>query len=396
MTNGVRSGEAMRVLIIGGGMAGWTLAGELVRRGITPVLVERVPEYTRAGFWIGLYPFSANTLRETGVYDGYVNGSIAMDTYAMYDTGGRLLQEMSFAEVLGRINGQMRALERPDLLNLLVDGGAGTDVRMGTTAKVVDPEGDTVGVQIGDGPVEHFDLVVAADGIHSATRSALIGDPDAGVRDWGYTAFTWWVPNTGGLENSIHEYWGPGGLFGMYPVANRVNAIAGMPTPDGLDVMDASDIIDTVTRHFADYPTVVTDAVRRIGGDGDTHNRVYPWPMVDQRAEQWIHGRVALLGDAACGFLPTAGVGASNAMKSAAVLADELGRADARTIPQALSLWQQRVRKRVEANQDNSRTLARMMFVRGHTVAKVRDTLLRHYPVEKVAADVLSSNVKAW
>jgi len=50
----------------------------------------------------------------------------------------------------------------------------------------------------------------------------------------------------------------------------------------------------------------------------------------------------------------------------------------------------------VEANQDNSRTLARMMFVRGHTMAKVRDTLLRHYPVEKVAADVLSSNVEAW
>jgi 2-polyprenyl-6-methoxyphenol hydroxylase-like FAD-dependent oxidoreductase len=317
-----------------------------------------------------------------------------MGTYAMFDTAGKLLQEMSFAEVLGRINGQMRALERTDLLSILVAGGAGTDVRMGTTATVVDQGDDTVSVRIGDGPVEHFDLVVAADGIHSATRAALTGDPDAGIKDWGYTAFTWWVPDTTGLGDSIHEYWGPAGLFGMYPLATRVNAIAGMPTPEGLDTMEPADMASAVTSHFGGYPTPVTTALEGIGGDTD--NRVYPWPMVDQRADQWIHGRVALLGDAACGFLPTAGVGASNAMKSAAVLADELGRSDAATVPQALGLWEQRVRKRVEANQDNSRTLAKMMFVKGHTTAKIRDLLLRHYPVEKVAADVLSSNVNAW
>jgi len=123
---------------------------------------------------------------------------------------------------------------------------------------------------------------------------------------------------------------------------------------------------------------------------------VFPWAMVDHKAKEWIQGRVALVGDAATGFLPTAGVGASNAIKSAAVLADELGRADAATIPLALRLWEQRTRDRVEANQAASRTLAKMMFVKGHTVAKVRDTMLKHYPVEKVAKDVLHSNTHAW
>lgn len=386
-----------RILIIGGGMAGWSLAGGLVRRGVTPTLVERVPEYTRVGFWIGLYPFSANTLRETGIYDRYVQASVPMGTYAMHDVRGRPLQDMSFAEVLGRINGEMRALERTDLLALLVDGARGTDVRMGTTARIVERDTDGVRVHIGDGPAEDFDVVIAADGVHSATRTELTGDPKAGVRDWGYTAFTWWVPTTGVTGGIIREFWGPGGLFGLYPLAGRVNAIAGMPTPQGLADMDSGAIAGVVADHFAIYPDVVGDALSAMGIGGDTvDTKVYPWPMVDQRADTWIHGRVALLGDAACAFLPTAGVGASNAMKSAAVLADELGRADARSIPQALALWEQRVRRRVEANQDNSRTLARMMFVRSRATAGVRNAVLRRYPVEKVAAEVLDSNITPW
>lgn len=66
-TNGER-GVKMRILIIGGGMAGWTLAGLLRARGLRVTLIERVERYSHAGFGIGLYPFSANTLRETGVY----------------------------------------------------------------------------------------------------------------------------------------------------------------------------------------------------------------------------------------------------------------------------------------------------------------------------------------
>jgi 2-polyprenyl-6-methoxyphenol hydroxylase-like FAD-dependent oxidoreductase len=381
----------MRILIIGGGMAGWTLAGHLTHRGMTPTLVERVPEYTRVGFWIGLYPFSASTLRETGSYAGYDEASIAMQDYVMSDSHGAVLQRMSFAEVLKRIHGFMGALQRADLLDVLRRGGEGTDVRMGTTVESLEQMADAVRVTLSDGSVEEFDVVLACDGIHSTTRAQLIGDAQAGLTDWGFTAFTWWSPRQEAVGDSVMEYWGAAGLFGLYPLSDRLNAIAGMPTPDGLAEMSQGEIRDAVCAHFADYPEPVLEALQHVGDD-----RVFPWPMVDQKAEQWIHGRVALVGDAATGFLPTAGVGASNAIKSAAVLADELGRADRATIPLALSLWEQRVRAKIEANQTASRTLARMMFVKGHTVAKVRDLMLKHYPVEKVAEDVLRSNTEPW
>jgi len=381
----------MRVLIVGGGMAGWTLAGHLVRSGVTPTVVERVPEYSRVGFCIGLYPFSASTLRPTGVYSRYAAVSLPVTDYTMCDGHGTVMQQMSFTEVLGRIQGFMGMLQRADLLDILREGGEGVDVRMGTTVRAIDQDADDVRVDFSDGTSGTYDVVLACDGIHSSIRTMLLGSADKGLTDWGFTAFTWWTPRQEAIGDGVVEYWGAGGLFGLYPLEDRVNAIAGMPTPAGLDQMTQEQIVSTVREHFRDYPDPVQQALTHA-----TDDTVFPWPMIDQKADEWIHGRVALVGDAATGFLPTAGVGASNAIKSAQVLADELGRADAATIPLALSLWEQRARDKVEANQAASRTLAKMMFVKGSTVAKARDLMLKHYPVEKVAKDVLRSNTEPW
>lgn len=379
----------MRVLIVGGGMAGWTLAAHLRRRGHQPVLVERAAEYRHVGFSIALYPFSANPLREIGAHDRYVDGSLRLQDYVMRDGHGADLQRMSFADVLGRIRGSMGALHRADLLALLVAAGEGTDVRMGTTLSGLEQDGEVVGVTLSSGEELEVDLVVGADGIHSQTRGLVLGDVP--LDDWRFTAFTWWTPPGDDVGANVIEHWGAGGLFGLYPLPGAVNAIAALPTPEDVHAMDQAAVRDHVRERFSSYPALVQEALSHLD-DGDVH----AWPMVDQRSPEWVVGRVALVGDAATAFLPTAGVGASNAIKSAAVLADELGRADAHTVPQALSLWEQRMRHKVEGNQESSRRLAKMMFVKGHTVARARDALLRHYPVEKVAQDVLRSNTTAF
>jgi len=384
-------GVDMRVLIVGGGMAGWTLAGHLLRAGITPAVVERVPEYSRVGFCIGLYPFSANTLRPTGVYERYANGSLPVTDYTMCDGHGTVMQQMSMAEALGRVQGFMGMLQRADLLDTLHEGGAGADLRMGTTITALEQTDDAVTATFSDGSTGEYDVVLACDGIRSATRAMLIGSAEEGLTDWGFTAFTWWTPRQETIGDGVVEYWGAGGLFGLYPLADRINAIAGMPTPAGLDDMSQEQIVAAVREHFREYPAPAQEALAHAADE-----TVFPWPMVDQKAKEWIHGRVALVGDAATGFLPTAGVGASNAIKSAQVLADELGRADASSVPLALSLWEQRARDKVEANQAASRTLAKMMFVKGNTIAKARDLMLKHYPVEKVARNIVTSNTEPW
>ena len=76
---------------------------------------------------------------------------------------------------------------------------------------------------------------------------------------------------------------------------------------------------------------------------------VFFWMLNDQRAQSWYKGLVVLLGDSAAGFMPTAGVGASLALESAAVLNDVLSRTGVEFIPHALQLFEKRRKHRVEA-----------------------------------------------
>jgi len=104
---------------------------------------------------------------------------------------------------------------------------------------------------------------------------------------------------------------------------------------------------------------------------------------------RWFHGRVALCGDAAAAFLPSAAVGASAAMRSAAALADELSRADAATVPLALELYQKRCQRIVERAQANSRQLARVMLVGRPALAWGRDQLARRYPAHLALSEII-------
>jgi 2-polyprenyl-6-methoxyphenol hydroxylase-like FAD-dependent oxidoreductase len=73
------------------------------------------------------------------------------------------------------------------------------------------------------------------------------------------------------------------------------------------------------------------------------HDDIY-----DLKLQQWRRGRVVLIGDAGAAILPTAGVGASMAMESAAVLADELSRADSRFLEYSLERFIARCRARAD------------------------------------------------
>ena len=108
------------------------------------------------------------------------------------------------------------------------------------------------------------------------------------------------------------------------------------------------------------------------------------WSLHDCRCYRWRQGRVILLGDAATGFLPTAGLGASMAMESAAVLSDELSRTNAERVEQALDLYEKRHRQRVEKAQNESRKLARLMFIQSKPVDWFRKQLFKFYSVENL------------
>lgn len=378
----------MRVLVVGAGVAGLTLAARLARQGREPVVVERAADTDR-GYAIGLYPLGSCVLHGIGAYDEFVAAGQIVETYELADGAGRPLQTMDL-KVLTEGIGPMVMLGRSDLLALL-ERACGVPVRRGTTVSGVAHDPDGVDVTFDDGTRDRFDLLVACDGIASATRERIFG-PQPGF-DAGWVLWTWWAESHRVDAATFREYWGHGWFFGVYPSPGQVMCAAGGP---------ASRFAAPVTDGTAGDGTALAALLRArvqpltsidvsIAAAIDDLESAYAWPMRDVRSRRWSDGRVVLCGDAAVAFLPTAGVGASNALRVAAALGDELSRSDASSIPLALELYEKRCRTVVERNQTDSRRLARLMFVDSRPIGFVRDQLARRYKPERVLSQIIGS-----
>ncbi len=118
------------------------------------------------------------------------------------------------------------------------------------------------------------------------------------------------------------------------------------------------------------------------------HGKPYFWKLEDVRSTKWLQPRVLLLGDAAAAFLPTAGVGASMAMESAAALADELTRTDSRHINNSLDVFTTRRMRRVRRIQNQSRRLSRLMFIKSPLISALRNGALRFATLDMLGGPI--------
>lgn len=372
----------MRILIVGAGIAGLTLAGLLARQGESPVVIDRRPEGADLGYGLALWPHGSRVFHALGVHDAFVTKSQPMERYVARDGAGRLLTTSPMPASISAY-GHLGVIPRSDLLEILRAPLSEVEVRDGVGIDSLSQAGDQVDVSLDDGTRETFDLVVGADGIHSRVRELLFGRiPD---RSTGWGCYVWWADPRLTASAETIERWGTASFVGTYPCRDRLCVIAGAP----LDVLEP-DQPDGRTSRLATllspYGVPVDDFLTALPGDGES---LFLWPMADVRAPQWVQGRVALLGDAAAAFLPTAGIGASMALESAAVLADELSRTNAIYLPNALELYLRRRRKRVQAAQTQSRRLARLMFIRSRRLAHLRDRALRNVRMEQMVGPLV-------
>jgi 2-polyprenyl-6-methoxyphenol hydroxylase-like FAD-dependent oxidoreductase len=375
----------MRVLIAGGGVAGLTLAAKLRQQGRVPLVVERAREYGEAGYGISLYPLGSCVLHGLGVYDQFIARGVQCRRYEIADHAGQPLQSADVSVFTDDV-GPMVMLSRTALIDVLRQACAELPVRMGITVTSIDQTVDVVRVVFSDGSTQEFDLVIGCEGIHSPVRAQAIGEPE--TFDTGWTLWTWWGPDGLFASDSIREFWGRAYFFGAYPIPGRCMFAAGLPNEAVEDPGAGTEAIrPQITGAFRELIDRV-NKVRLAFKDAVT---LFAWPMIDVRSHKWYSGRVALCGDAAAAFLPTAGVGASIALRSAAALADELSRTDAEHVELALELYVKRCRKRVWGAQDDSRSAARYVFVESKALGWGRDQLVKHYPMRKVVSQIIES-----
>jgi len=365
-----------RVLVVGAGIAGVTAAQLLRRDGRRPVVIERAHDACDAGYMLALMPMVDAAIGDLGVRDRYRSSSVSFERYAVHGHSGRMLREDSMAEIIADF-GDYRGIARSALLDVLSAEGCPVTFDSTVTELRETPRGVEVGIAT-DGVAQQleFDLVIIADGMRSTTRELVPAYRSAGVTDTKWGGWVVWTPadeDTGLGE----EVWGDGFFIGMYPVAGRLGIFLGGPRAD--TAIGPAPFVEWIRGRLATVNPRIAQALTAVAQDADP----YYWSLTDCRAPTWTTGRTVLLGDAAAGFLPTAGVGAGMAMESAWVLSRMLRNADPSRLTDLLRTFELGQRPRVEAAQDNSRQLAKMMFHRSRSLAWAREIAMRFVSVER-------------
>ena len=374
----------MRVLIVGAGIAGLSLAAMLRLRGIEPLLIERATPEEDAGYVIGLWPIGTRVLHGLNLYEEFVREALPMRTYRLCNGASDLIKEFSFERIAAEF-GYIGLVERQLFMRLLQSRVSPASIRWGVTVEALAQSQDEVHVTLTDGTSHSCDLVVGSDGIHSRVRDLIEGPMPHWNTNWGL--WGWWIDAGLIPDRAVSEYWYAGRFLGIYPALRRASVFAGAPLAL-CNPREATNRSRRIQDLFAPLRKRIPQIFDSLPEDSQP---LYFWDLHDTRAAKWATDRVVLLGDSAAAFLPTAGIGASMALESSAVLADELSRSGAKGVPLALQLFVQRRRARVIAAQEDSRRLAKLMFVKSPVLSALRNQMMRFYSIEMFAKNIARS-----
>ncbi|MFF3324816.1 FAD-dependent monooxygenase [Streptomyces sp. NPDC002889] len=308
---------AAHAVVIGSGIGGLTAAVALHRSGWHVTVLERAPSLEPVGAGIALAPNAQRALDVIGLGDEIRGLAAWQGDGSMRTPGGRRLALTSSAAAAERFGGPLVLVHRAILIDALASRLSAGAVRTGSPAQLTDPgvaDGRAARVATPDGELE-ADLVVGADGVHSAVRHALFpGHPGPT-----YAGFTTWRVVVPAPDKPFepHETWGAGLLWGTQPLKDgRIYAYGAAVAPAGSHAAD--DEKAELLRRFGDWHDPIPSIIAAAEPDGvlrnDVHHIIEPLPAFHR-------GRTALIGDAAHAMAPTLGQGGNQAIEDAIVLA---------------------------------------------------------------------------
>lgn len=343
------------VAVIGAGVSGMAAAIRLADAGVSVDLIESQPELAALGSGISLQSNALHAFAALGVWDeaaaaGYPFDGLVLrapgpdaPVIARRTEGAPNTEGLPSGTGLGSASGLPSAMgmPRPSLARILFAraDAAGVRTRFGIRVTGTEDRDSRVAVLSEDGEVGEYDLVIGADGLHSAVRADLGIDtvPEAtGMGIW--RAFVSRPPEV--LTTELY-YGGPAYIAGY--------------TPTGEDSMYAFLVFDA-EKHF-DMPTqdaarLMVERSRSYGGPWDAVRADlesggaavnYTWFTRHVVPAPWNRGRVVIIGDAAHSCPPTIAQGAAQALEDALVLTELLvGHEEV-----APALWDEFHRRRV-------------------------------------------------
>jgi 2-polyprenyl-6-methoxyphenol hydroxylase-like FAD-dependent oxidoreductase len=330
----------MKVIIAGAGIGGLALGLMLHQRGIACDLFESVREIRPLGVGINLLPHAAYELDQLGLLETLKQSGIQTSALHYFNCHGQAIWQEPRGLNAGYPVPQL-SIHRGELQLLLAHA---VKERLGTqhlhTGQAFDSaEQDAQGVTVkfrdrrtGEMNEVRGDILIGADGIHSAVRRSLAPHNNelqfSGRMLW--RAVTEADPYLDGKTMFMAGHQDQ--KFVCYPISeplrhqgrSLINWIAelrvsdgALPTTDWNRIVDA-DVFSTPFQNWRwdwiDIPEIIRGA-----------QAIYEFPLVDKDPlPRWSHGRISLLGDAAHPMYPIGSNGSAQAILDARYLADRL------------------------------------------------------------------------
>ncbi len=315
------------ILIAGGGIGGLAAALGLAQKGFASIVLEQAAQFGEIGAGIQLGPNAFHAFDYLGIGPAARSTAVYIDKLVLMDavTAETITEVPVDAPFRERFGNPYAVVHRADLHGAMLDACRASDlVGLRSSARVVryEQDGDGVVVTLASGERLSGAAVVGADGLRSAVRAQLVGDGEPRVS--GHTTYRSVIPTDRMPEdlrwNAATLWAGPKCHIVHYPLSgwkvfnlvvtyhnDAPEAVAGVPVSK-----------DEVRQGFAQ----IAERARQIIESADDWKL---WVLCDRDPqENWVDGRVTLLGDAAHPMLQYMAQGACMALEDAVCLADML------------------------------------------------------------------------
>ncbi|MCX8456668.1 FAD-dependent oxidoreductase [Paenarthrobacter ureafaciens] len=313
--------NSTEVLVVGGGMAG--LAGALALRenGANVTLVERAPEFGEVGAGLQMAPNASRVLKRWGLLEKALESGVQPKHLVFRDavTGEELTGQSLKGEFEERYGAPYVVIHRSDLHRVLLEGCEAGGVKLVNDVLVESVE--TVGgkgiVRTASGENYKADVVIGADGLKSTLRPLVAQDEPVSSAYVAYRGTVPITPDTPATDlEDVVVYLGPDCHLVQYPLGELLNTVAVFKSPSFESGEEQYGGVDELEAAYKDCIPAVQAALANLG----TGIR---WPMYDRDPiENWVAGRMVLMGDAAHPMLQYLAQGACQALEDAAVLQD--------------------------------------------------------------------------